>query len=52
MFTTLEKEKAVCKRNNNIPEQPLHPPAELKLETIRRCFEVEEKVKLVTEEIG
>ena len=46
------KIKAPCKRINNSPEHPLHPPPELKLETIRRCFEHGENVKLVSEEIG
>ena len=46
------KVKASRKRINNSPEHPLHPPPELKLETISRCFERGENVKLVSEEIG
>jgi transposase InsO family protein/transposase-like protein len=46
------KIKAPRKRINNSPEHPLHPSPELKLETIQRCFERGENVKLVSEEIG
>ena len=34
-----DKTKAPRRRINNSPEHSLHPPPELKLETIRRCFE-------------
>ncbi len=47
-----EKVKAPRRRINNSPDHPLHPPPELKLETIRRLFERGENVKLVSEEIG
>ena len=47
-----EKVKAPRRKINNSPDHPLHPPPELKLETIRRCFERGENVKLVSEEIG
>ena len=47
-----EKVKAARRRINNRPEHPLHPSPELKMETIRRCFELGENVKLVSEEIG
>ena len=48
----VKKVKPPRKRINNSPEQPLHPSPELKLETLRRCFECGENVKLVAEEIG
>ena len=41
-----DKTKAPRRRINNSPEHSLHPPPELKLETIRRCFERGEKVYL------
>lgn len=47
-----EKVKAPRRRINNSLDHPLHPSPELKLETIRRCFECGENVKLVSEEIG
>jgi transposase-like protein len=39
-------------RGKNTPEHPRHPPAELKMEVIHRCFECGEDVKSVSEEIG
>ena len=47
-----KKEKAPRRRINNSPYHPLHPSPELKMETISRCFERGENVKLVSEEIG
>lgn len=44
--------KAPRRKYNNTPDHPRHPSLELKLETIRRCFELGENVKLVSEEIG
>jgi putative transposase len=46
------KKKAPRKRWNNIPEHPMHPSVEIKLEAIHRCFELGENVQLVSEEIG
>lgn len=46
------KSKLPRKRFNNTPEHPRHPPLQLKLETIHRCFELGESVQLVSEEIG
>lgn len=39
-------------RGHNTPEHPRHPPLELKLEVIRRCFEQGEDVQSVSKEIG
>jgi transposase-like protein len=39
-------------RGKNTPAHPRHPPAELKMEVIHRCFECGEDVKSVSEEIG
>ena len=39
-------------RGVNTHEHPRHPPVDLKLETIYRCFELGEDVKSVSEEIG
>ena len=36
----------------NSPSHPRHPSVELKLEVLRRCFEIGEDVKAVAEEIG
>ena len=36
----------------NTPEHPRHPPLELKLDVLHRCFELEEDVQLVSNEIG
>ncbi len=46
------KSKIPRKRFNNTPDHPRHPPLQLKLETIHRCFELGESVQLVSEEIG
>lgn len=46
------KSKIARKRFNNTPDHPRHPPLQLKLETIHRCFELGESVQLVSEEIG
>lgn len=46
------KQKPPRKKRNNTPGHLLHPPVELKLETIHRCFELGENVQLVSEEIG
>ncbi|MEG6613925.1 helix-turn-helix domain-containing protein [Pseudoclostridium thermosuccinogenes] len=43
--------KAPRQKYNNTPEHPRHPPLELKLEAIKRCFEMGENVQLVSEEI-
>ena len=48
-LTPKEKKK---NRGVNTPEHPRHPPVDLKLETIHRCFELGEDVKSVSEEIG
>lgn len=45
------KERSVF-RGMNTPEKPRHPSAELKLETLHRCFELGEDVKSVSDEIG
>ena len=36
----------------NTPEHPRHPPLELKLNTLHRCFELGENVQSVSDEIG
>jgi putative transposase len=36
----------------NTPEHPRHPPIELKLEILHRCFELGEDVQLVSNEVG
>lgn len=46
------KIKAVRKKWNNKPVHPIHPPLELKLATIHRCFELGKNVQWVSEEIG
>ena len=46
------KAKASRKKWNNKPFHPIHPPLELKLATIHRCFELGENVQWVSEEIG
>lgn len=46
------KRKATRRKYNNTPNHPRHPSLELKLDTIRRCFELGENVQLVSEEIG
>ena len=46
------KSKLPRKRFNNTPDHTRHPPLQLKLETVHRCFELGESVKLVSEEIG
>ena len=44
-----KRKKPNCK---NTIEHPRNPPAEFKLEVLRRCFEKGDSVKLVSEEIG
>lgn len=44
--------KVPRKKWNNKPAHPIHPPHELKLAIIHRCFELGENVKWVSEEIG
>jgi transposase InsO family protein len=44
--------KSSRKKWNNKPNHSRHPPLELKLATIHRCFELGENVKWVSEEIG
>ena len=39
-------------RGYNTPEHPRHPPLEMKLNAIRRCFEQGEDVQSVSKEIG
>ena len=39
-------------RGVNTPTHPRHPPADLKMEVLHRCFELGEDVKSVSEEIG
>lgn len=39
-------------RGYNTPEHPRHPPLELKLEVLHRCFEMGEDVQSVSDEIG
>lgn len=39
-------------RGYNTPEHPRHPPLEMKLNAIRRCFERGEDVQSVSKEIG
>lgn len=39
-------------RGVNTPEHPRHPPIDLKLKTLYRCFELGEDIKSVSEEIG
>lgn len=39
-------------RGSNTAGHPRHPPVELKLEAIRRCFELGEDVQSVSDEIG
>ena len=45
------KEKSIY-RGINTPDHPRHPPVELKMEVLHRCFELGEDVKAVAEEIG
>ena len=45
-------EKRSTFRGYNTPEHPRHPPFELKLEAIHRCFEQGEDVQSVSKEIG
>lgn len=45
------KEKSVF-RETNTPQPSHHPPLELKLEVLHRCFELEEDVKSVSNKIG
>ena len=47
----LPEEKSTF-RGYNTAEHPRHPPLELKLEAIRRCFELGEGVQSVSDEIG
>ena len=44
--------KASRRQWNNKPDHPRHPPVDLKLATIHRCFELGENVQWVSEEIG
>ncbi len=46
------RKKLSRKRFNNTLEHPLHPPIELKLDVLHRCFERGECVELISEEIG
>ncbi len=46
------KKKASRRRINNSPEHPLHPPIDLKLSILKRCFIEGENVQLVSEETG
>ena len=46
------KSKIPRKRFHNTPEHPRHPPLQLKLDTIHRCFELGKSVQSVSEEIG
>ena len=39
-------------RGKNTPEHPRHPPVEVKLAALHRCFELGEDVQCVSEEIG
>ena len=39
-------------RGVNTPEHPRHPPLELKLDVLHRCFELGEDVQSVSDEIG
>ena len=39
-------------RGYNTAEHPRHPPLELKLEVLHRCFELGEDVQLVSNEVG
>ena len=39
-------------RGYNTPEHPRHPPLELKLEVLHRCFELGEDVQSVSNEVG
>ena len=45
-----EKRKKINLKNTT--DHPRNPPAEFKLEVIRRCFENGESVKLVSDEVG
>jgi len=47
-----KNKKAPRKKYNNTPEHPRNPPLDLRLEVIKRCFEMGENVQLVSEEIG
>lgn len=47
-----KNKKVHRKKYNNTPEHPRNPPLDLKLEVIKRCFEMGENVQLVSEEIG
>jgi len=47
-----KNKKSPRKKYSNNPEHPRNPPFELKLEVNQRCFEMGEKVQLVSEEIG
>jgi putative transposase len=48
----LQQAKGPRKRYNNTPEHPIHPPLSLKIDILRRCFELGENVQLVSEETG
>ena len=39
-------------RGYNTPDHPRHPPLELKLEVLYRCFELGEDVQSVSNEVG
>ncbi|MDY4609481.1 MAG: helix-turn-helix domain-containing protein, partial [Sphaerochaetaceae bacterium] len=45
------KERSVF-RDVDTPDHPRHPSAELKPETLHRCYELGEDIKSVSEEIG
>ncbi|NCB27439.1 MAG: IS3 family transposase, partial [Bacteroidia bacterium] len=48
---SLRKQKSTF-RGLNTPDHPRHPPVNLKLEAIHRCFELGEDVKSIADEIG
>ena len=37
---------------DNPPDHPRNPPLEVKLDAIHRCYELEENIKYVSEDIG
>lgn len=57
LYTWIREQKQPTKvkstyRGKNAPDHPRHPPVELKLKVLHRCFELGEDVQSVAAEIG